>query len=94
MYIHWQCHNTNPGYSFVNYYIQVHVYIYIGNVTIPTQVIKYNKCCSRLISQSACSIHSKNHLTMAKVFLLVEAKKYLYMYMCITIICATKTVQN
>ena len=60
--------------------------IYIGNVIIPTQVIKYNKCCSRLISQSACSIHSKNHLTMAKVFLLVERKKNIYTYMCITII--------
>jgi hypothetical protein len=32
---------------------------YIGDVTIPTQVIKYNQCCSRHISQSDCSIHSQ-----------------------------------
>jgi len=32
---------------------------YVGDVTIPTQVIKYNQCCSRRISQSYCSIHTK-----------------------------------
>jgi len=32
---------------------------YIGNVTIPTQIIKYHQCCSRQISQSDCSIHIK-----------------------------------
>jgi hypothetical protein len=30
---------------------------YVCNVTLPTQVIKYNQCCSRWISQSDCSIH-------------------------------------
>jgi hypothetical protein len=29
---------------------------YVGDVTIPTQVIKYNQCCSRRISQSDCCI--------------------------------------
>ena len=32
---------------------------YIGDVTIPTQVIKYNQCWSRRISQSDISIHIK-----------------------------------
>ena len=32
---------------------------YVVDVTIPTQVIKYNQCCSRWISQSDCSIHIK-----------------------------------
>jgi len=32
---------------------------YVGNVTIPTQVIKYNQCCSRWLSQSDCSTHIK-----------------------------------
>ena len=32
---------------------------YVGDVTIPTQVIMYNQCCSRQISQSDCSIHIK-----------------------------------
>ena len=32
---------------------------YIGDVTIPTQVIKYNQCYSRQFSHSDCSIHSK-----------------------------------
>ena len=32
---------------------------YVGDVTIPTQVIKYNKCCSRRIGQSDCNIHTK-----------------------------------
>jgi len=32
---------------------------YIGDVTIPTRVIKYNQCCSTWFSQSDCSIHIK-----------------------------------
>ena len=32
---------------------------YVDDVTIPTQVIKHNQCCSRQISQSDCSIHIK-----------------------------------
>jgi len=32
---------------------------YVGDVTIPTKVIKYNQCWSRWISQSDCSIHIK-----------------------------------
>jgi len=32
---------------------------YVSDVTIPTQVIKYNKFLSRQISQSYCSIHIK-----------------------------------
>ena len=32
---------------------------YVGDVTKSTQVIKYNQCCSRHISQSDCSIHIK-----------------------------------
>ena len=28
---------------------------YVGDVTIPTKVIKYNQCCSRQINQSDCS---------------------------------------
>ena len=32
---------------------------YVGHVTIPTQVIMYNQCCSRQIRQSDCSIHIK-----------------------------------
>ena len=31
----------------------------VGDITIPTQVIKYNQCCSRQISQSDCTIHIK-----------------------------------
>jgi hypothetical protein len=33
--------------------------IYIGDITIQTQVIKYNQRCSRQISESDCSIRSK-----------------------------------
>ena len=32
---------------------------YVGDVTIPTQVIKYNQRCSRWLSQTDCSIHIK-----------------------------------
>jgi hypothetical protein len=32
---------------------------YVGNITIPTQVIKYNQYFYRQISQSDCSIHIK-----------------------------------
>jgi hypothetical protein len=32
---------------------------YVGGVTIPTQVIKYNQCCSMRISKSDCSFHIK-----------------------------------
>jgi len=32
---------------------------YVGNVIIPTQIIMYNKCCSKQTSQSECSIHIK-----------------------------------
>jgi len=32
---------------------------YVDNVTIPTQDIMYNQCCSMQISQSDCSIHIK-----------------------------------
>ena len=32
---------------------------YVGDVTIPTQVIKYNQYCSRRIGKSDCSIHIK-----------------------------------
>ena len=31
--------------------------IYVGDVKIPTQVIKYNQCFSNRISQSDCRIH-------------------------------------
>jgi len=31
----------------------------VDEVTIPTQVIKYNQCCFRQTSQSDCSIHIK-----------------------------------
>jgi len=50
---------------------------YVGDVTIPTQIIMYNQCCSRRISQSDCSIHIKlnyfeNHMSLAtKVFHLI-----------------------
>ena len=38
---------------------------YVGDVTIPTQVIMYNQCCFRQISQSNCSIHIKsNYITI------------------------------
>jgi hypothetical protein len=40
---------------------------YVGDATIPTNVIKYNQCCSRQISQSDCSIHIKlNHNTFSR----------------------------
>ena len=32
---------------------------YVGDVTIPTQIIKYNQCYCRWISQLDCSIHMK-----------------------------------
>jgi len=32
---------------------------YVGNVTILIQVIKYNQCCSKRISQAASSINIK-----------------------------------
>ena len=32
---------------------------YVGDITIPTYIIRYNQCCSRQISQSDCSIHIK-----------------------------------
>jgi hypothetical protein len=32
---------------------------YIGDVTMPTQIIKYNQCYCRWISQLDCSIHMK-----------------------------------
>jgi hypothetical protein len=38
---------------------------YVGDVTIPTQIIKYNQCFSSQISQSDCSIHIKlNYYTI------------------------------
>jgi hypothetical protein len=38
---------------------------YVGDVPIPIQVIMYNQCCSRQISQSDCSIHIKlNYLPL------------------------------
>ena len=41
---------------------------YVGDVTIPTQVIKYNQCFSRRIDQSACSIYIKlNYLKISKI---------------------------
>jgi len=33
--------------------------LYVGDVTTPTQVIKYNQFFSRRINQSDCSIHIK-----------------------------------
>jgi hypothetical protein len=44
-------------------------YEYVSDVTIPTQVIKYNQCCSRWISRSDCSIHIKlNYLSLPQLF--------------------------
>jgi len=46
---------------------------YVGGVTIPTQVIKYNQCCSRRISHSDCNIHMKlNYLLMLCWLYIVE----------------------
>ena len=39
---------------------------YVGDVTIPTQIIKYNQLFSKIISQSYCSIQIK--LNYSKVF--------------------------
>jgi len=36
---------------------------YVGDVTIPTQVIKYNQFFSRRINQSDCSVHIKLNYT-------------------------------
>ena len=40
---------------------------YVADVTIPTQVIKYNQCCSSQISQSDCSIHIKLNYLNVKI---------------------------
>jgi hypothetical protein len=43
--------------------------IRLYDVTIPNQVISYNQCCSRRISQSDCSIHIKlNYLSITMIF--------------------------
>jgi len=50
---------------------------YFGDVTIPTHVIEYNQCCSRRISQSDSSIHSKlnyNNETKEKCLMLYTFK--------------------
>jgi len=39
---------------------------YVGDITIPTQVIKYNQCCSWQISQSDSSIHIKLNYNQMK----------------------------
>jgi hypothetical protein len=42
---------------------------YIGDVTIPSQFIMYNQCCSRQISQSDCSFHIKlNYIYIYKLW--------------------------
>ena len=39
---------------------------YVGDITIPTQIIKYNQCCSWQISQSDSSIHIKLNYNQMK----------------------------
>ena len=65
---------------------------HVGDVTIPTQVIKYNQCCSRLISQSDCGIHIKlNYLVLVfpsggEIYCMVvkcHLLRYSYIHSCI-----------
>jgi hypothetical protein len=52
---------------------------YVDDVTIPTMVIKYNKCCSRGISQSDCSIHIKlNYIMICAVITQLSNVKVFY----------------
>jgi len=52
---------------------------YVGDVTIPTMVIKYNKCCSKGISQSDCSIHIKlNYVMICAVITQLSNVKVFY----------------
>ena len=49
---------------------------YVGDITIPTYIIRYNQCCSRQISQSDCSIHIK-----LKYYLILKDQKILELMM-------------
>ena len=55
---------------------------YVGHVTISTQVIKYNRCCSKLISQSDCSIHIK-----LNYYVLCMSKNIVVVFHCLNTEC-------
>jgi len=54
---------------------------YVGNITIPTQVIKYNQCYSRQISQSDCSIHIKLNFQLQ----IERSNKTIYRFKCVNL---------
>ena len=64
---------------------------YIGNVTTPTQVIKYIQCGSRRMSQSNCSIYIKlNYYTIKQKhfrFILLRPCQYIYTDANLLIVC-------
>jgi hypothetical protein len=57
--------------------------VYVDDVIMPTQVIKYNQCCSRRISRSVCSIHIK-----LLIFFLIHSKSVLYTSSIIVRVCS------
>ena len=48
---------------------------HVGDVTIPTHIIKYNQCCFRRISQSDCSIHIKLNYCAFSPFLYFRRRR-------------------
>jgi len=64
---------------------------YVGNVTTPTQIIKYNQCGFRRMSQSNCSIHIKlNYYTIKQThfwFILLRPCQYTYTNANLLIVC-------
>ena len=57
--------------------------IYVDDVTMPTQVIKYNQCCSRRINRSVCSIHIKS-----LIFYFIHSKSVPYTSPIIVRVCS------
>ena len=64
---------------------------YVGDITIPIQVIKNNQCCSRRISESDCSIHIKlNHsalVQLKKIFFFRKKEKFTIQFMLFWYVC-------
>ena len=65
-----KCNDSSILITIISWYILYYLNLslaskYVDEVTIPTQVIMYNLCCSRRISLSDCSIHIKlNYLRL------------------------------
>ena len=64
---------------------------YVGDITIPIQVIKNNQCCSRRISESDCSIHIKLNYSalvqLKKIFFFRKKEKFTIQFMLFWYVC-------